>query len=106
MTSKTGAEREKRAYRRRSEEERIADLEARIAELKSKKAMRERKDDPLLREIPKIQKQLRRFAQVAMDLRRPDIANSTTAFAASLDRTLQAELETTHSRTPSMEDVV
>ncbi len=77
---------------RRTEDQRIADLERRIADLKARKTQRDRRDDPLLREIPKIQKRLRSFAQMAMDARRPDIANSSTAFSASLERILRSEL--------------
>lgn len=82
----------RRKYKRRTEEQRIADLEAKIADLKAKQARKEKKDDPVLREIPKIQRRLRKFAQLAMDEKRPDIANSTTAFAASLERILRSEL--------------
>lgn len=76
----------RRNYHRRTDDERIAELEQRILELKSKQAARERKDDPVLREIPKIQRRLRKFAQLAMDNSRPDIANSITAFTAGLER--------------------
>lgn len=104
MTTKSQTS--KRGYRRRSEEERIRDLEQRIADLKAKQAKRERKDDPLVREIPKMQKRLRSFAQLAMDSRRPDIANSATAFASSLERILRSELQSNAQaqRTPPIED--
>lgn len=104
MTAKTQQAEAKRGYRRRTEQERIEDLEKRIADLKSKKAVRDRRDDPLVREIPKMQKRLRTFAQLAMDLRRPDIANSTTAFSASLERILRSELNQHAPRTPPIED--
>lgn len=94
----------KRTYKRRSEEQRIKELEARIATLKAKKALRERKDDPLVREIPKMQKRLRGFAQLAMDHRRPDLANSATAFASSLERILRSELQPQAAQTPPIED--
>lgn len=82
----------KRKYHRRSDEERIADLEKRIAELKAKQALRSKKEDPVLREIPKLQKHLRRFAQLAMDHQRPDISNSTWAFSTALERIHTSEL--------------
>ena len=85
----------KRKYNRRTDEERIADLEKRIAELKAKQALRDRKDNPVLREIPKVQRHLRKFAQLAMDHNRPDISNSTWAFTTALERILSSE--TTHS---------
>ena len=83
---------ERRRYRRRSDEERIADLEARISEIKAKQSAREKKENPVLKEIPKIQRRLRKFAQLAMDHSRPDIANSTTAFNAGLERILRSEI--------------
>jgi hypothetical protein len=48
----------RRSYHRRSPDERIADLDKKIAELRSKQAAREKKDDPVLREIRKLQKSL------------------------------------------------
>jgi len=81
----------RRRYTRRTDKERISDLEARIAELKLKQASRERQSDPVLKEIPKLQRRLRKFAQFAMDNNRPDIANSTTAFSAGLERILSSE---------------
>ena len=82
----------RRNYRRRSDDERIADLERRIDELKTKQATKKKLEDPVLKEIPKVQRRLRKFAQFAMDHNRPDIANSATAFTASLDRILRSEL--------------
>lgn len=84
--------RSRRTYRRRSEEERIADLEKKIEALKARQAVRDRKDDPILKEIPKVSRRLRKFAQLAMDHRRPDIANTSSGFAAALDRILRSEL--------------
>ncbi len=81
----------RRQYKRRTDDERIADLERRIVEIKQKQAAKERKQDPVVREIPKIQKRLRKFAQMAMDHNRPDIANSITAFTAGLDRIVQSD---------------
>lgn len=94
----------KRIYRRRTEEQRIRELEERIATLKAKKALRDRKDDPLVREIPKMQKRLRGFAQLAMDHKRPDLANSATAFASSLERILRSELQPAAARSAPIED--
>ena len=84
--------RAKRRYSRRSDDERIADLERRIADLKSKQVSIQKKDDPVLREIPKLQRRLRKFAQLAMDHNRPDISNSIMAFSAGMDRILHSEL--------------
>jgi molecular chaperone GrpE (heat shock protein) len=82
----------RRNTNRRSADERVAALEQRIAELKARQAAREKRDDPVVREIPKIQRRLRKFAQLAMDNQRPDIANSALAFMASMDRILRTEL--------------
>jgi hypothetical protein len=90
IPAKSSADR--RRYQRRSDEELLADLERRISDLKARQAAQDRKNDPILREIPRLQRRLRTFAQLAMDNERPDIANSTTAFAAGLERTFRAEL--------------
>lgn len=83
----------RRPYNKRSDEERIRELEQRIEELRMKQALREKREDPIVREIPKVQKRLRKFAQLAMDHQRPDIANTTTAFAAALERILRSEIQ-------------
>ena len=41
----------------------------------------------------KIQRRLRKFAQLAMDHQRPDIANSITAFNAGLEGILRSEMK-------------
>ena len=86
-----------RKYTRRSDDERIADLEQKIADLRARKAQQEKKDDPVLKEIPKLQKRLLKFAQLAMDGQRPDLSNSAMAFHASLGRFLQGELKAPRS---------
>ena len=106
MSPQTDSDRPKRKYRRRTEEERIAELEARIQELKTKKVLRERREDPLFREIPKMRKKLQSFAQLAMDHKRPDIANSATAFSSSLERFLRDEVAQSANRaTPPIEEL-
>ena len=78
----------KRTYHRRSDEERISELNAKIEKLKSRLEMKQRKDTPVLKEMTKVQRVLRKFAQTALDHGREDLANSTTAFAAGLDRAI------------------
>lgn len=77
---------EKRNYRRRSDEDRIAEMEAKIVELREKIQTRDRADQAVVDEVPKVQKRLREFAQLAMHHGRHDIANSTMAFMAGLER--------------------
>ena len=81
-----------RSYHRRSSNERVADLEKKIAALKAKQAAREKKEDPILREMQKLQRRLKRFIQTAHDHKRPDVANGAMGFKAMLDRILASEL--------------
>jgi len=74
---------------RRSDEERIAALQAKIEMLRSKAQEAARPDQVLLREAPKFHKRLREFAQLAHDNGRSDVANSIVAFMAGLDRMIQ-----------------
>lgn len=83
----------KRRYKRRSDEERIQELQSRIESLQAKIEARKRKDSPVLKEIPKVQKRLQKFSQMALDYGRHDIANTTTAFIAGLDRIYNDSLE-------------
>lgn len=82
----------RRTYKRRSADQRVAELDQRIAELKAKQSAREKRDDPILREIQKLHQRLKRFIQMALDLNRPDVANSALGFKSSLQRILIAEL--------------
>jgi hypothetical protein len=81
----------KRSYTRRSDEDRIAALAAKIQSIKTRMEMKERKDSPVLREMVKVQRMLRKFAQTAQDCGRGDIATSTQAFVAGLERTVNSE---------------
>lgn len=82
----------RRSYHRRSAQERVADLEKRITDLKAKQVARDKKDDPVLREIQKLLKRLKRFVQHAHDHKRPDVANSVMGFKSMLERILADEL--------------
>ena len=81
----------KRAYTRRSDEQRIAELQAKISSIQTKLAQKERTDAPLLKEIPRVQRRLRKFAQKALDFGRADLANSVLAFVAGLERAADVE---------------
>lgn len=87
-----------RSYNRRSDDQRIAELQIKIEDLRKKLEHRQRPDQAVVREIPKIQKKLRRFAQVSADNGRDDIANSTVAFIAGLDRMIQNMVESPKRR--------
>lgn len=76
---------------RRSDQDRIRELEAKIAEIRAREESKKRKDDPLLKDIPKMQRRLRKFAQLAAENDRLDIANSVTAWVSSLDRMVREE---------------
>jgi molecular chaperone GrpE (heat shock protein) len=77
-----------RPYQRRSSEQKIADLEQKIATLKARKEAREKKADPVLKEARRLHKRLKAFIQAALDNRRPDVANSALGFKANLERLL------------------
>ncbi|QDU66939.1 hypothetical protein [Engelhardtia mirabilis] len=90
----------KRQYNRRTDEERIAELEQKIEEQREKirqRHLKARALSPVVQEIPKVQKRLQRFAQLAMDNDRPDIANSTSMFLAGLHRIYEEERKPTKS---------
>jgi len=76
----------KRSYNRRTSEQIIADLQAQIDLQKEKIEAKSKANDPVLKEIPKVRRQLRKFAQIAENGGRKDIGNSVTAFITSLDR--------------------
>ena len=76
----------KRSYTRRTPEEKIAELEAEIAKQKAKLEAQAKADDPVLKEIPKLTKRLKAFAQSAHDHGRADLANTTSGYVAALER--------------------
>ena len=79
----------KRTYRRRSDEEKIQDLEDKIRQVQQRIEARERKDSPVLKEVPKVKRKLASFAQLCMDHDRKDLSNTVLAFLATLE--LQAK---------------
>lgn len=87
----TTEEAARRNYARRSDEQRIKDLEAKIAEIREREEEKQRKENPLLKEVPKLQAKLRGFAKLATKNGRLDIANSVTAWVSSLDRMTRDE---------------
>lgn len=79
----------KRKYHRRSDEELIADYEAKITALQQKMKASERPDAKVLSDLPKLKRQLGKFSQLCMDHGRADLSNSILAFLASFE--LQAK---------------
>ena len=97
----------KRKYTRRTEEDRIQELENRIQLMKAKIVERSQKDSPLMRELPKLQVRLRKFADLAMECGRADISNSTVAFSAGIGRGLtpdQGQLKSWNTEAIAEED--
>jgi len=76
----------KRQYTKRTEEQMIADLEAKIAKIKDRQEAKLRKDSPVLKKWGRVKTTLIKFSQLAMDHDRADVANSVTAFLAGTDR--------------------
>ena len=76
----------KRQYTKRTEEEMIADLEAKIAKIKDRQETKLRKDSPVLKKWDRVKTTLVKFSQLAMDHDRADVANSVTAFLAGTGR--------------------
>jgi hypothetical protein len=83
----------KRTYTRRTEDDRIRELEAKLEEVKARLEERKRMDTPLLREWMKARKVLRAFQQTATDSGRSDLALSAEAFAAGLERSIHTNPE-------------
>jgi len=76
----------KRQYTRRTEDEKIAELSAKIEELKRRMEQKQRKDGPVFKELRKVQKVLFHFANVAERCERSDLSTMTQAFLAGLER--------------------
>ncbi len=83
----------KRSYNRRTEDEQIEDLQRKIADLQERVERTQRPDSVVFKAFPKIQRSLRDFSKLAAENGRADIANSTTAFLAGLDRAVNTPPE-------------
>lgn len=90
--SESGSPKSKRKYNRRSDEQRITELESQIAQIKDRVEAKKRRDSAVLKEIPKMQRGLKRFADLAQKHGREDVANSASAFSAGLERYLTKDL--------------
>lgn len=79
----------KRSYTRRTPEDRLRELEAKLATAKAKLEADKERDSPINREWQKVSKLLRKFIQTASDAGRTDIALSVQAFAAGIERSIR-----------------
>jgi hypothetical protein len=93
----------KRSYNRRSDDEIIQDLQKRIQSIEARRLARDRGDAPVLKELPKVKRQLAKFAQVCMDHKRSDLSNTVMAFLSTLE--VQAKQTPAPSRTRDAEEV-
>ena len=76
----------KRSYNRRTDNEIIGELQDRIKKIESRVEERQRKDSPVLKEIPKVKRVLAKFAQTCTDHQRGDLSNTVLAFLATMER--------------------
>ncbi len=86
----------KRSYNRRSDDELIANYEAKIRQLEQKMAEAERTDIAVQKQMPKFKQHLARFSQLCMDSGRADLSNSILAFLSTFE--LQARELSAQSR--------
>jgi hypothetical protein len=93
----------KRTYRRRTDEERIADLKRQI-ELEKERMERKREDqrkkrevNPAVKKIPQLAKHLQKFSQLAVDNNRLDLSNMVTMFLVGLHRIHEEETASARS---------
>lgn len=76
----------KRSYTRRSDEQLIHELQEKLKRVEARIEAKQRADAPVLKEITKVTRTLRKFAQTAMDYERQDLSNMTMAFISGLER--------------------
>jgi len=76
----------KRSYNRRSDEQLITDLQDKIKRVEARMQAKQRTDAPVLKEVSKVNRVLKRFAQLAMDHDRGDLSNMAIAFLSGLER--------------------
>ena len=75
----------KREYNRRTDEERLSELESQLEKLKSKVQQQQRPDAPVLEEIEKVKKVLTKFSQTCADHGRTDMVNTVMVCLHTLE---------------------
>ena len=75
----------KRTYNRRTDDELIAELESRIKKIEGRIVSKQREDAPVVKEMPKVRRNLGKFSQLCLDHGRGAIATSILAFMATLE---------------------
>lgn len=88
----------KRPYTRRNPEDRLRDLEAKLADAKARLEAEKERESPLYRDWQKASKILRKFIQTASDSGRSDIAISAQAFSAGIERSMRMSAEDQNPR--------
>ncbi|MDZ4773181.1 MAG: hypothetical protein SGI72_08625 [Planctomycetota bacterium] len=83
----------KRSYTRRTPDDRLRELEAKLAEAKAKLEADKERDSALHQEWHKAFKLLRKLIQTASDEGRTDIAISVQAFTAGIERSIRMKPE-------------
>ena len=99
----------KRSYHRRSDDERIADLQSKIAQLEVRIETDKRPDGEVLSQFPKVKRNLGKFAQLCVDNGRQDLSNSTLAFLNVLEkqtRDIPETVRTSMNRNRVVSDLV
>jgi hypothetical protein len=76
----------KRSYTRRTDEQLIEELQSKLKRVEARIEAKHRADAPVLKEISKLSRSLRKFAQTATDYDRSDLSNMTLAFLSGLER--------------------
>ena len=90
MTPKTANRR-----KRRSEEELIEELEAKIREVEARKERRRRRaESPIAKDFERLKRHMAKFTQACVDNDRNDIANSVMGFMTILERQAKEVRET------------
>jgi hypothetical protein len=73
---------------RRTEDEMISDLEAKIREVESRIKRKEQRDQPVHQGFARFKKQASAFAQTALDGQRTDVANTVIGMLGVVERQL------------------